>query len=230
MAQLQDHAYPYKPRWTAILGGVLLCGTGATAAAALAVSGCGLRIWGVRLPPEMATGTWWTLAVTGVGGAFLFLLLAVRRLRGTKAEVPSRLQWQGHRGTSARESTGLGPTPGMASQPQQLALRILFTGPAIELRQPRRRALACSIHSDAPLIPAITSEGPFMPGTPCQSTVSLVWSLRNECRPRNSYPAGSHPVNHPEPSQTTPMLVSALQTRFNRSSARRCGEPGSPCV
>jgi hypothetical protein len=80
MAQPQDHEYEYKLRWTAILFGVLLCGTGATVAAALAVSGCGLRIMGIRLTPELAAGTWWAMAVTSLGGGFLFLLMAVQRL------------------------------------------------------------------------------------------------------------------------------------------------------
>jgi len=80
MAQLQDCAYEYKPRWTAILLGVIVCGTGATITAALAVSGFGLKILGVRLPPEIAAGTWWTLAVTALGGVLLFVLLAVHRL------------------------------------------------------------------------------------------------------------------------------------------------------
>jgi len=85
--QLQDLEYEYKPRWSSILLGVLLCGTGTTVAAALAVSNFGLRIWGIRLPPEIAAGTWWTLAVTSLGGGFLFLLMAGQRMFRTQRIV-----------------------------------------------------------------------------------------------------------------------------------------------
>ncbi len=84
MPDLQDHEYEYKPRWAAILLGVLLCGAGATVAAALAVSNCGVRVWGIKFPPEIAVGTWWALAVAGLGGVSIFLLMAVHRLLRTQ--------------------------------------------------------------------------------------------------------------------------------------------------
>ncbi len=87
LAQLQDYDYEYKPRWLVILFGVLLCGTGTTVCAGLALSNFGLRIWGIRLPPEIAACTWWTLAVTSLGGGCLFLLMAVHRLIRTQRIV-----------------------------------------------------------------------------------------------------------------------------------------------
>jgi hypothetical protein len=80
MDEPQDRTYEYKPCWSAILFGVLLCGAAATVAAYSACSNFGLRIWGIKLPPGIAACTWWAMAVTSLGGGFLFLLMAVHRL------------------------------------------------------------------------------------------------------------------------------------------------------
>lgn len=87
MAQLQDHEYEYKARWSAILLGVLLCGAGATVAAALAGSNRGLIIHGIKLSPEMAACFWLSMTILALGGVLLFLLMAFHRLIRTQRIV-----------------------------------------------------------------------------------------------------------------------------------------------
>jgi hypothetical protein len=87
MEESQARTYEYKPRWLAILLGTLVCGAGATVAAFLARSNHGIRLHGIRLPPEMAAGVWWSLTTLGLGGVLVFLLMAAHRLIHTQRIV-----------------------------------------------------------------------------------------------------------------------------------------------
>jgi hypothetical protein len=75
-----DQQYDYKMPWKAIFGLAFLAVFCVLCSIYFALSGRGLFIKGIHLPPEIAAGVWWSLCVLCVGVFFFAVYSGVFRL------------------------------------------------------------------------------------------------------------------------------------------------------